>query len=694
MANEKLANIRKTLRLVIGWILITLFASMVAIWVAFGFVPALITASPEPLAALGRVGEFWPILVASVSGAGAAWALSPRVRVGVETEGGGSPGPSPMAVVIFGPSALVMIFAAYWPCSGDTSQFWTALRNTLEAFQGNAADPFGTVVGCPAVFPPGLLAGVLFGKATLVLMLGIGLAYLFRHTLDGIRARSAPRVIILSGVSDETTDAVRWVASPLNITRRVRLVLVDAGPELARARELARDLGKTAKVTVIALDIADDKAVETFMRHRARRGIHGLYLLSPDSAANLRAADSFLNGHERFSARARNTEIPGRVVVRVDNPWHAEDWRRKQMISRPDWLFDAVSVLEIAARHVVNKLKDHDPPIDRVVISGGNQFDLAVLSGLSFEHSMDDFLHRTSMTEQVRWEQQPNQTQPYHAFQKRTPFVVLVGPGGQRVAEHFRDQLRRYGIPNAEEIMDVCAEDDSEQVMTRLIEEGHVPALIVDGASRSRPGSESTFLAVRHPAWIIFDWDPQSRGITDEPLLGGLSVAGPTTKPVPGFGLDIWDRLGAIQHRTYLLKFCGGLEESNDVNQKRGLWEDLSAFARESNIRSFANFTRTVGSLPRRRRLGTDLGPTGSQVPAPLQDPSEFEVLAIREHQSWVAHHREYGYRFGATRKGKQHPDMVDWSELGVDERRKDIENVRTTDELLSTLGFTLTDAP
>lgn len=693
MANEQLANARRTLRLVAGWMLISLFASMVTAWVAFGFFPHLITVTPEPIAALGRVGEFWPIMIASVLGAGAAWALTPSVRAGSESNGGGTPGLSPMAVAIFGPSALVMMFAAYWPCSGGKSQFWTALRNTLEAFQGNAADPFGTVVGCPAIFPSGLLAGVLFGKATLVLVLGIGLAYVFRHTIDGFHARSAQRVIIVSGISDETTDAIRWVASPRNLTRRLRLVLVDAGPELERARELARDLGKTAKVTVIALDVADDKSVETFMRHRAGRGIQGLYLLSPDSAANLRAAESFLNGHERFSSRTRNTEIPGRVIVRVDNPWHAEDWRRKQMISRPDWLFDAVSVLEIAARHIVTKLKDHDPPIDRVVISGNNQFDLAILSGLSFEHSMDDFLSRTSTAAQARWERQPNQPHPYHAFQKRTPSVVLVGQGGARVAEHFRDQLSRYGIQNAAEIMVTCEEENSEQAMTRLIEEGHFPALIVDRSIKSQPGSESTFLAVRHPSWIIFDWDTQSRGITDEPLLGGLSVVGPTTKPVPGFGLDVWDRLGAIQHRAYLLNFCGGLEEPDDENQKRGLWEDLSAFSRESNIRSFANFVRTVGGLDRKRRLGTDLGPAGSQSPAPLEFPTEFEVLAIREHQSWVAHHREYGYKFGTTRKSKRHPDMVDWSELGEEERQKDVENVRTTDELLRTLGFTLTDS-
>ena len=105
---------------------------------------------------------------------------------------------------------------------------------------------------------------------------------------------------------------------------------------------------------------------------------------------------------------------------------------------------------------------------------------------------------------------------------------------------------------------------------------------------------------------------------------GGLSVVGPTMAPVPGFGLDVWDRLGAIQHRAYLLNFHGGLPTSDDPTKKRGLWEDLSAFARESNIRTFVAFARVVGSLSCRRQLGTELGTSGRQVPTPLEDPAPF----------------------------------------------------------------------
>lgn len=681
-----------TLRVTVGWAFLALFLGMVTVWVAVGFSPELNNTLPEPAAALGRRSEFWPILVGVLSGCAAAWALAPTFRLGGEPGGDAATSLSPLAVAIFGPSSLIMMFAAYWPCSGNETPFWSTVRNAIEAFQGQPSNPFGAVAGCPAAFPQSLLAGILFGKVTLVLVLGIGLTYVFRHSIDEFRARFAPHVVVFSGVSDDTVDILRWVGDSKNFSRRLRLLIMDAGPELARAREVGRDLSKSIKVSVIALDVSDVHSVNAFMRRRGRKGIQGLYIMSPDSAANLRAMGAFLDANDRHAATDRRSEIPGRIVVRVDNPWHAEDWRRQQMSSRPEWLFDAVSTVETSARHVVANVTAQSIPIDRVVISGSSPFELAVLSGLAFEHRVDEFLTKTSHAAQREWDKEHSSRTPYHPYLKTTPRIVLVGAEGKRVADHFMNQLQRFGMRSTSEIIEVCENENREQTMARLLAEGHHPALIVENSGANSPPGDSTFLAVRNPHWIIYSWDANGHGMTEKPLLGGLSVVGPTTKPVPGFGLDIWDRLGAIQHRAYLLNFCGGIEEPDDETGKRALWDDLSAFARESNIRSFAAFTRAIGQLDRKRQLGTDLGLQGKESPAPLQDPAEIEELAIREHQSWFNHHREYGYKFGA-RKGKRHPDMVEWSELDDVAKAKDFENVRATNDLLTSLGFVLTDA-
>lgn len=655
---------------------------MVGIWVAFGFAPALVEHAPAALRAFGEPSAFWPILAGTVAGAGAAWALAPGVRGGGGGEGSGHL--SPLAVAILGPAALVMLFSAYWPCEAEGSQYWGSLRHALEAFEGYVAEPFGEVPGCPAELPQTLIAGVLFGKATLVLVLGIGLAYVLRRSLDSVRARFVRQVVVFSGVTEESVDVARWVASPANLPRRRHLVLVDDGSELERARELARELAKTAKtakVIVLGVDVSDRASVESFMRARGRRGIQGLYLMSPDSSANIKALDAFLDAHQRYSGARRRTEVPGRVAIRVENPWHADDWRRQRMIDNPGWLFDALSEREIAARHVVAEFKASG--IDRVVISGSDPFSLAVLSELSFEYRIETYLAH------VRAKAAANSA----PREPKTPQAVLVGGQGKLLADHFREQMRRFGVVRADGIIDVRPDEDREHAMSRLLRAGHRPALVVNEAGRAGAEHDSTFLAVRQPDWAIFDWDPQSNGLAHEPLLGRLFVVGPTMAPVPDFGLDIWDRLGAIQHLTYLINFHGGLPASDDTARKRGLWEDLSAFARESNIRSFATFARSLGGLTRRRSLGTDIGTPGGKMPAPLEDPAEVDELAILEHESWVEHHKEYGFRSGLERKGKRHPDMVDWDQLEPVDQDKDKESVRATNELLRALGFILVEA-
>lgn len=671
-----------TARTVLGWAFLAAFLTMVGTWVVFGFAPEQIEHAPALLRAFGEPSAFWPILAGAVAGAGAAWTLAPAVHGragGTGGEGGGHL--SPLAVAILGPSALLMMLSAYWPCETEGSRFWGALRHALEAFEGYVAEPFGgEAPSCPAEFPQTLMAGVLFGKTTLVLVLGIGLAFVLRRTLDSVRARFARQAVVFSGITDESVEVARWIASPENLPRRRHLILVDDGSELTRARELARELGRTAKVIVLGVDVSDRASVESFMRARGRRGIQGLYLMSPDSSANLTALEAFLSAHQRYSAGRTTTEVPGRVAIRVENPWHADDWRRQRMVDNPGWLFDALSEREIAARHVVAEIKAQG--VDRVVINGSDPFSLAVLSELSFEYRIGAYFAR------LRAQHAADGAPPV----PEAPQAVLLGQQGKLVADHFRQQLRRFGVERADGIIEVNPEEDPERAMSRLLRKGHRPALIVNATGKGGAEHDSTFLAVRHPDWTIFDWDPQSHGLAREPLLGRLFVAGPTMAPVPGTGLDIWDRLAAIQHQTYLINFHGGGAADAGV-PNRGGWEQLSAFARESNTRSFATFTRSLGRLGARRALGTDIGTAGGQVPAPLVDPAEIHELAVLEHESWVAHHAEYGFRYGPERKGKRHPDMVGWDELGPVDQDKDVQSVIATNELLQALGFTLVAA-
>jgi hypothetical protein len=674
-------------RATVGWVFLALFLAMVTLWTVFGFSPRTIDEAPAPLGAFGDSSQWWPILAGAIVGGIAAWALAPGLRAGSD-ESAASLSLRPWAALVLGVSSIVMMFAAYWPCAGREAQVWWSLRQAAEAFEGYVSEPFGTIAGCPAEFPQTLLVGVLFGKTTLVLVAALALAQIFRDTIDRMKARLARQVVVFSGVSDETLEMLHAVSSEM--TDRQTLLVLDGGHELVRAREAARDIRRgfardrrRAKVVVLQLDAMDVEAVEAFAKSRSRRGVQGLYLMSPDSASNLRALESFLP-NERTAESMPLTEVPGRVVVRVDNPWHAEDWRRKQMVGRPGWLFDALSVREVAARHVVSRLKEQG--VGRVVISGGNSFSLALLAELSFEQRLDAFLVKVSADAKSTWKGPA----PFKDFVARTPKVVLVGDEAKVVADHFRDQLNRFGIDHSDEIVAVRESETAEEAMTRLVSDGVKPALIVDSES----DHDATFAAVRHPSWTIFDWDQSVRGITDEPLLGQLWVVGPMLKPIDDFGLDIWDRLGAVQHMSYLLRQLGGLEESDDLNRKHGSWVNISPFARESNIRSFATFTRAVRTLPDgARRLGTDLGRGGTDIPAPIVTREDFTALAENEHESWKRHHEEYGFKYGVDPIGKRHPNILPWSQLFEDVQRKDFDSVHVTNDLLRALGFILVRA-
>jgi hypothetical protein len=717
----------RNLRTSLGWILLALFVGMVALWTVFGFMPGLVDAALEPFASFGRISEFWPIFAGFVAGGGAAWALTPGLTIHGEESGESRIRLSPLVAALLGPSSLILMFAAYWPCAGNENPVWASLRHALEALEGYVAEPFGAIQGCPADFPQGLMAGILFGRTTLVLVIGWGFAYIFRHSIDAMRARFSAQVVVFAGLDNESTEAARSVRT--NLTRRQRLLLLDDGPGLVRARELAREIG----AIVLSIDVSDTAGVQAFMQARGRRGIQGLYLMSSDAGVNVKAIDSFLRWQtgpansirvrraateadlqaevvERAAsqqrllkkaatssswrapkkdsglvprARALRTEVPGRVVVRIDNPWHAEDWRQRQMIARAGWLFDAVSTNENAARHVVRQAKDEN--VEELIMVGSSPFELAVLSEIAFEHRVDRALTDAAALGKQR------QGAGSRDHVATTPSVLLHGEESREAVEHFQRQLLRFGIKDADRHIRFevgTAQESMNNSQTKR-------ALILSDT----PGYDPTFLAASHPRWRIFAWTPAVRGLTLEPMIGRLSMVGATLEPVPRSGVDIWERLARIMHEIYLYHWQSGIPVPGDPN--RGDWDDdLDAFARESNIRSFATFCRSVAGLE--RQWGTDLGDGGAQSEHPLS-PEEIRGIALNEHDSWVRHHVEYGWRLGDARredgtpnrtKKKRHPDIVEWAALSPENQEKDYDSITSTVSLMKSLGFSLVDKP
>lgn len=128
----------------------------------------------------------------------------------------------------------------YWPCSGKESPVWAGLRHVLEIFEGDVYEPYGHVEGCPAEIPQSLQAASLFALVTVGLTVALAFSYIFQRSIQRLRASIAPRVIVFSGLDDETIEAARTIRR--NLTSRQRMFLLDAGPEINRAQALAREV--------------------------------------------------------------------------------------------------------------------------------------------------------------------------------------------------------------------------------------------------------------------------------------------------------------------------------------------------------------------------------------------------------------------------------------------------------------------
>jgi hypothetical protein len=767
--------------------LLVIFAAMVAIWTAFGFAPWLVDRVPWPVSDYGRVNAFWPILAGFVAGGGAAWALAPSRRIarGASPGGDGLVGLSPIAAAILGPAALLMMFASYWPCTGEEDEFWSAMRHALDAFEGYVAEPFGVVAGCPASFPQTLTAGVLFGRTTIALVLLLAVAYVFRRSIDIVRARTARQVVIFAGLSDQTVPLARQLARSL--TERQTLLLLEDGAESPRAEELAREFARDHhKAIAMTIDITDDEAIERLMRRRRAKGIHGLYLLLPDAAENLKAMETFLRLHEGAAIRRRRepvdpsapkpleraklsrdallrspdaidrriarrlprdahathwvsplwwrkfvsklrplpSEVPGRAVVRIDNPWQAEDWRRRQMLVRRGWLFDAVSTHSTAARHAVHRMKfptGRGEPVKRVVIQGTSSFELAIMAELAFERAVDAVLDEAA----AAGERDANlvigdDSRPvgevaaaranlasiayWRTHVPPTPEVVLSGSLAREIGEHFAELLTRYGVqPPARGLVHI----DSRS-LAEAMESGETALVIGESATM-----DPTLLAVPHPRWPVIAWSDQARGINQRALIGGLALVGPTLEPVAPaidsprqsdvpriddaaatYGLDVWERLGRIEHKCYLLRNWGGVAREDELKPARGDWDvDLTATLREDNIRPFATLVRTITELG--YSWASDLGDDGSQARIDLQaNDDDWKRAAINEHASWVVHRLEDGWAFAGpdTRDDRRrlHPNIVDWDHLTTKLQGHDFEGVGSALRLFAALGFVL----
>lgn len=540
-------------------------------------------------------------------------------------------------------STLVLGIASFWRCPSGQAPFWTPVARALNLVVGGVNDTCG--------FPLALQTARLLGPLLLVITaLGV-LGTLFRSQRDRLAVRVGRRVVLVVGLAPETTGMISRLAEDRAPGTVVAVVAGTAESGLLRA-------ARRAGARIIASDASDARALQVLLVRRRLLKVTEAQLLAGDTAVNLSWAASLRELAARCDQRA--SSLPPRLLVRIDDPWQAEYWRRSNTYhgvpgrSGVTWMCDAVSQPEITARLLVHRLQQgmHD----RLALVGGSALALAVCAELAQSDREERLLDR-----------------PDRPLAER---LTLVGPAAPRLARLHQLWQDRFGDDGPG--LSVADGSDLTHALGQVLSGAVRPAVVIaDDEQTAASGSE---LAFTHPEWTVFARSDRTRGVAVAPILEGLLPFGLTTELPSDWPLDSWERAARVVHERYRL------HARPDASANRP-WSALDRFLRESNIRLITTTLSSVESLGR-----SWLPPTATDRCASSTELSQAQLLRLAEleHDSWQRHLAENGWRWGATRDDarKAHPALRPWSELPPTDREQTVTNVAGAVATLAALGY------
>jgi hypothetical protein len=421
---------------------------------------------------------------------------------------------------------------------------------------------------------------------------------------------------------------------------------------------------------------ADFSDADSWSSPRWWRRIERLYLLSPDSSANLRRLAT-LNADGRTAARRRRVPL----VVRIDDPWLAHSWRARRMgQSDTQWLADAVGRYELAAGRLLDRLLAGGA-IRTLLVCGSSPLTLALCSDITRRR-----LERTYCQDD---------TEP------EPPTVTLVGGAADEYAEDFVLRQEQLGLSSPAGWLTTVCEEPTMPTLAALISvaehdaPGSVAVILVDPSSGSAlDPSLGTRLAARFPMLPLLAWDANAVELQDVPaIIGQLQQYRLAMDVDHSHGPDVWERAARLIHTRYVRTATAGADAAKASDATKS-WADLSEFYRESNRRQIRNAFRIVETIG-----GHTWDALGGQRPAqhvpvdahPLVrlaaigfDRTTALRMAEAEHEDWCEYLRAHGWRYKLTRNdaNKIHDKLQPWATTS-----KNKKNLRTS---LNSLAETL----
>ncbi len=604
---------------------------------------------------------WWPILVQVALGAAAFMTYYwPRRRDARNF--------SVLVTGVLAATTIPMGLVAYWNCpsTANESTFWTPLTFAINlifggvqgCYVGPDAQPLPLALQLPRLTGPLLLVIAAFGI----------MASIFRSQTDRLLVRFSGSLVVLVGLADDAMPLIRRLITQRQADTTLAVLVADPGNRLIKS---ARSLG----ARVVVCDIANRGALRSLLTARGRFKVRSFYAVAVDVAENLRWAAQ-LRAVADASKRSP-ADSPPRMVVRIDDPWQAEYWRRTNAYrtsgsgSSVRWISDALSVYEVTAELILDRILDPrlEPFFDRLVIIGNSPLALAACTELAQREREGDALSappRPGLAD-----------------------LILYGPEADTLRRQHRLRQERFGNSGDIGLISVIESEPTSANLRAALQDDQHPVLILADDPTGSETRLATYLAALNPTWTIFDWSPNTRGVADQPIMEllypfGLTMDAPSSLPV-----DSWERAARVVHEQYRL-IAQQHQQLDAGKPSHQPWDQLEPFLRETNIR------QVTTALAAAESLGRSWGPVVSGVTSDglvasaEVSASELDTMARIEHESWMRHLHNNGWRYGAQRDDRHriHPSLRAWDDLTAVDQEKTREGVANALRVLNQLGY------
>lgn len=615
--------------------------------------------------------------------------------------------PVALALLVVGGLASLGItlgIASYAPCTGGQAPGLAPVTWALLLLVGNVevANLGPEAVGvaalqCGAEFPLALqLARSLAISATYA---GAGAAAfaVSRQQVDRLLIRFADDVDVVTGLDETVIPLVKALVEEREQARMCPDWYLPSWWEKVRGARRARVvvihnnrtdplLGEVRAVGALVL-LADPTEPEALRfalrspslrlgsgRRRAGVSLRRLFAVSADQRANLDVAEAASTVLSEIAALSLEDESVGkavvpRVVVRLDDPREARDWRVSH-VGTSGWFVDALSVDDLLARSIVDRVVGR--AVENLVIAGDGPLASALL---------DDLVWRRWCWVDLR-RARPDQPPPtaWHVSS-----VAVVGDHAEAALEEWeRHRSPCADIPAAAAPPALTIrhrEGDWEEVAKDIARAGGTTAVVVALSPETDRLARATRIARACPGTLVFAPDPAALGVptvdddTRPDRARPVVRYGPTLLQGRGVPEDSWTALARHQAAWYVRRV------GPDGRAARRDWGSpgqpesmrLPEFFREDNLRQHRHILRFLVQSQQWQWVPATPGDPPTDLAGPVR-----QALVRSEHERWCRLREGLGWRYPtpgeipasgdkeadavAAEQKRRSSSLVDWS--------------------------------